>query len=280
MADADVLLDRPAGAPVYPRTARLPLVTRLRRSVVAWRLALLAAFLVMWHIVSIPAGKLLMPSPLDVVPALWELLSNGRLLTALAASLFVFGSGYLLAIVTGIPLGMLMGGIRRFGETLEIFVNGLNSTPRVAFVPLLIVWFGLGFQAKIVIVWITAVFPIIINTYAGVQNADRDLIEAARSFGATRGQIFRQIMLPCALPYIIAGLRIGASLAIIGTVVAELYTALSGLGNLLAEFGNTFQTARYFVPVLTLVALGVAISQGLKALEARLARWRTTSVEL
>jgi ABC-type proline/glycine betaine transport system permease subunit len=108
----------------------------------------------------------------------------------------------------------------------------------------------LGLQAKIVIVWLTAVFPIIINTYAGVLNADRDLIEAARSFGATRGQVFRRIMLPCALPYIIAGLRIGASLAIIGTVVAELYTALSGLGELLAEYGNTFQTAKYFVPVI------------------------------
>jgi NitT/TauT family transport system permease protein len=113
-----------------------------------------------------------------------------------------------------------------------------------------------------------------------VLNTDKDLIEAARSFGATQGQIFRFIMLPSAIPYIVAGLRIGASLAIIGTVVAELYTALSGLGHMLDQFGNSFQTAKYFVPLLVLIGIGTAISQSLKALEHRLARWKTTSIEI
>jgi len=245
-----------------------------------WRLIALLAFLAAWHLASLPAGKLLLPSPLDVLPALVELLRSGHLMAALGSSLVVFVSGYVLAILTAIPIGVLMGAIRPFGETLDIYVNGLNSTPRVAFIPLIILWFGLEIQAKIVIVWFTAVFPIIINTYAGVLNSDPELIEAARSFGARPGQIYRQIMLPCAVPYIIAGLRIGASLAIIGTVVAELYTALSGLGHLLAEFGNTFQTAKYFVPVAVLVALGTLISQSLKTLERRLARWKTSTIEI
>lgn len=251
-----------------------------RISIAGWRLLLLAGFLIAWHLASTVAGKLLLPSPLEVLPAFRDLLLSGQLITAFGSSLVVFGGGYLLAAGTGIPLGVLMGGMRTLGETLEIYVNGLNSTPRVAFIPLLILWFGLGIEAKIIIVWLTAVFPIVINTYAGVLNADGGLIEASRSFGASQGQIFRKIMLPSALPSIIAGLRIGASLAIIGTVVAELYTALSGLGYMLAVFGNTFQTAKYFVPVLVLIALGVGISQSLKLIEHRLARWKATTIEL
>lgn len=240
-----------------------------------WRLLTLAVFLVVWQLASIPLGKLVLPSPLAVAEASIGLLASGQLAAATASSLVVFGSGYALAIVTAIPIGILMGGYRRVGETLEVYVNGLNSTPRVAFIPLIIVWFGLDIWAKIVIVWFTAVFPIMINTYAGVLHTDVELIEAARSFGARRSQIFRHVMLPSAVPYIVAGLRIGASLAIIGTVVAELYTALSGLGFLLAQFGNTFQTAKYFVPVIVLVALGASISQALKVLERRVAGWRT-----
>ena len=277
---ADSMAERSAAVPIsepvsLSRRGQIRLV-----GVNSWRLIALLAFLAAWHVASIPAGKLLLPSPLDVLPAFVELLRSGQLMAALGSSLVVFGGGYALAILTAIPIGVLMGAIRPFGETLDIYVNGLNSTPRVAFIPLIILWFGLETQAKIVIVWFTAVFPIIINTYAGVLNSDPELIEAARSFGARPGQIYRQIMLPCAVPYIIAGLRIGASLAIIGTVVAELYTALSGLGHLLAEFGNTFQTAKYFVPVAVLVALGTLISQSLKTLERRLARWKTSTIEI
>ena len=171
-----------------------------------------------------------MPSPLDVAPAVIEEVRSGQLLSATLSSLQVFAAGYALAIVTGVALGVLMGGMPRLGETLEIYVNALNSTPRVAFIPLIILWFGLFTNAKIVVVWFQAVMPILINTYAGVQNTDPDLVEAARSFGARRGQVFRFIMLPAALPYIVTGLRLGAANAMVGTVIAELYTALSGLG--------------------------------------------------
>jgi ABC-type nitrate/sulfonate/bicarbonate transport system permease component len=251
-----------------------------RLSVPVWRLVALLLFLLVWQLISIPAGKLLLPSPFEVAQAFVTLLQGGQLITATWSSLLVFSAGFALAIITAIPLGVLMGGIPRLGQTLEIYVNGLNATPRVAFIPLIIVWLGLDFPAKVAIVWFTAVLPIVINTYAGVLNADAELIEAARSFGARRSQIFREIMLPSALPYILAGLRIGASLAIIGTVVAELYTALSGLGFLLAKFGSSFQTARYFVPVIVLIAIGVLISESLKALEHRIAPWRGLEVEL
>lgn len=266
--------------PGTPSAALRP--ARRRRSVSVGRLrwAVLALFLVLWQLISIPAGSLLLPSPLEVARAFVALVLNGQLISATASSLAVFLGGFLLSVLVGVPFGVLLGGVRPLGESLDIYVNGLNATPRVAFIPLIILWFGLGGAAKVFIVFVTAVLPIVINTYAGVAHADRELVEAARSFGGRRSQIFWYVMLPCALPYIVAGLRIGASLAMIGTVVAELYTALSGLGYLLAHFESTFQTADYFAPVVVLVAIGALISELLKLLERRLTPWRQSSIEL
>jgi NitT/TauT family transport system permease protein len=263
--------------PPQPAPRRRPsLLSRI--NVTTWRLITLAVFLLAWHLASIPAGKLLLPSPIDIAPAFVDELRSGQLVTATFASMQVFVAGYLLAIVTGVALGVLMGGIPRVGETFEIYVNALNATPRVALIPFIILWFGLGPAAKIVVIWFMAMLPILINTYAGVQNTDPDLLEAARSFGAHRGQIFRHIMLPGALPYIVTGLRLGAALAMVGTVVAELQTALAGLGYLMAQFSGSFQTAKYFPPVIVLAVMGMLISQGLKLLEQRLARWKANRV--
>jgi NitT/TauT family transport system permease protein len=256
--------------------ARPPKGIAARLSVTQWRLIALAVFLALWHLASIPAGRLLLPSPIDLVPALIDELRTGQLATATVVSLEVFAAGYALAIVSGVGLGVLMGGMPRLGETLEIYLNAVNATPRIALIPLFILWFGLGPIAKIAVVWFMAVLPIVINTYAGVQNTDPDLLEAARSFGARRGQIFRHIMLPGALPYVVTGLRLGASMAMIGTVFAELQTALAGLGYLMAQFSGSFQTAKYFVPVLVLAFMGMLISEALKIVERRLARWKQT----
>jgi ABC-type nitrate/sulfonate/bicarbonate transport system permease component len=124
-------------------------------------------------------------------------------------------------------------------------------------------------------VFLGAMIPILINTYAGVLNSDGDLIEMARSAGATELQIFRKIMLPGAMPYIIAGMRVGAALALINTVVAELYTAVEGLGGLLSIYGNTFRMAPYFVVVFVLGAIGLATMQSLKLIERRVMRGRS-----
>src|SRR6185437_13971584 len=125
-----------------------------------------------------PAGRLLLPSPLEVIPAFFDELVSGRLIAATLSSLMVFAVGYALAIVTGVALGILMGGLPRLGETLEIYTNGLNATPRVALIPFIVLWVGLGPVAKIAIIWFMAMLPILINTYAGVQNTDPDLLEA------------------------------------------------------------------------------------------------------
>lgn len=239
-----------------------------------YRLLLLFALLAAWWLISLSVGANLVPSPLATVEAGTRLFSEGRLLRAIWDSLSIYLSGYLLAVGIAIPLGVLMGTLVPLGKTLEIYVYALSATPRVAFIPLIIVFLGLGFQAKIFIVFLGAVMPILLNTYAGVQAADKELLEMARSVRAGRKDVFLRIVLPGAVPFIVVGLRIGATIGLINTVVAELYTAVSGLGGLLALYGNTFRMAEYFVVVLTLAVIGVLVTEGLRYMEQRLTRWR------
>jgi ABC-type nitrate/sulfonate/bicarbonate transport system permease component len=148
------------------------------------------------------------------------------------------------------------------------------ATPRVSFIPLIIVLLGLGAEAKVAIVFLGAVMPILINTYAGVIHADGELVEMARSTGASRVQVFRRVLLPGALPFIVVGLRLGATIGLINTVVSELYTAVRGLGGLLALYGNTFQMSKYFVVVFVLATIGTLVTQTLRLAESRMERWR------
>lgn len=250
-----------------------------RVNISAWRLVALACFIIIWWLIALAVGDNFLPTPWQTAVAAREIIKDGTLLHATGESLVVYLTGFGLAIAFAVPFGLFMGGFRVFGATMEIYVNGLTATPRVSFIPLIIVWLGLGVEAKVTIVWLGAVMPILINTYAGVLNADGELIEMARSCGAKNMQIFRKIMLPAALPYIVAGMRLGAAIGLINTVVAELYTALTGLGNLLTTYGNTFQMAKYFVVVLMLATIGVIVTQSLKVCERRMERWRYSGME-
>lgn len=221
-------------------------------------------------------GNLLMPSPTDVVEESILMWSDGTMLAGLGQSLTVITLGFLLSASTGIFLGVLLGGFRVLGRVLDPFVNAMNSTPGAAFIPLIIVWFGLYTEAKVVVVWNAAFFPILINTTAGIANANKDLVEMARAFGAKRTTLFWKVMVPDALPSILSGLRIGAAICTVGTVIAELTMAQSGLGGLLAAAGNRFQMDRYFAVVIVLMALGTAITAMLRFAERRLGRWRVS----
>ncbi len=238
------------------------------------RLGAFVAFLLLWYLVSLAAGPNLVPGPVRTAIAGVALAEDGRIFTATLESLYVYLSGFTAAVAFAIPVGMLMGGIPNLGRTLDVYVNALMATPRVAFIPLVIVFLGLGAEAKIAIVFLGAVMPILINTYAGILNSDAELIEMARSAGASRLQIYWRIMLPGAVPFVAVGLRLGATIGLINTVVAELYTAVSGLGGLLAIYGNTFQMAPYFVVVLVLALIGSVVTQLLRSLEVRAQRWR------
>ena len=213
-----------------------------------YRLGFLAALLALWSVAAARMGSIVVPSPLATFEAAVRLIGDGVLLSAVGDSLRVYLSGFVLAVVLAVP--------------------------RVAFIPLIIVLLGLGIEAKVFIVFLGALMPILINTYAGVLAADTELIEMARSVGASRARIFGAIVLPGAVPYVITGLRIGATIGLINTVVAELYTAVRGLGGLLAIYGNTFRMAEYFVVVLALALIGVIVTEILRYAEVRVSRWR------
>jgi len=239
-----------------------------------WRFLIFVALVAGWWLVAIVAGRNFVPTPPQTLVAAQQILADGSLVAATLDTVGVFLTGYLIAALIAIPVGLVMGGIKVLGAAFEPYVDALSAMPRVSFIPLIIVFLGLGFQAKIVIVFFGAAMPILINTYTGVLNCDGELVEMARSAGATDLQIFRKIMLPASLPYITAGLRVGASLALINTVVAELYTAVKGLGGLLSVYGNSFRMAPYFVVVFVLGAIGLAVMQSLKILERNTSRWR------
>jgi len=259
--------------PVTQRRPRLgPRLSHVNINV--WRLLILIVLIVGWWLIAKVAGGNFVPTPPQTLAAAIQIGSDGSLAHATLDTTIVFLSGYIIAAVVAIPCGLIMGGVRVIGAAFEPYVDALSAMPRVSFIPLIIVFVGLGYQAKIVIVFLGAAMPILINTYAGVLNCDGELVEMARSVGASDMQIFRKIMLPGALPYITAGLRVGASLALINTVVAELYTAVKGLGGLLSVYGNSFRMAPYFVVVFVLGALGVVVMQSLKLVERNADRWR------
>lgn len=238
------------------------------------RLLALAALVALWLVASRLVGGGLVPDPWATARALAALAASGRLWPALGDTLLIYLAGFAIAAALGVPLGLALGGFRTLGRALDPYVNAVAATPRVAFIPLIIVLLGLGAKAKITVVALGAVVPVVLNTAAGVLAADPDLVEMARSAGAGRAQLFRHVLLPGAVSYILVGLRLGAALGLISTVVAELYTAVHGLGGLLAEYGNTFQMAPYFAVLLVLTGLGVTVTQGLRLVEDRLSRWR------
>lgn len=248
-------------------------------TVLALQVALILLLIAGMQALNLSAGKLIMPSPGAVLRQSVEMWGDGTILKALGQSMTVLGLGFALAATTGVGIGILLGGFPFANRVFDPFVNALNATPGAAFIPLIIVWFGLYAEAKVVIVWNAAVFPILIATASGIAHANRDLTEMAESFGATRWVLFWQVMVPDALPAILSGLRIGAAVCIVGTVIAELTTAQSGLGGLMIAAGNRFQMDRYFAVVIVMMALGTLITAALRWAERRFARWRVAMAE-
>jgi NitT/TauT family transport system permease protein len=199
--------------------------------------------------------------------------SSGELVSALLDSLSSLLVGFCLAIIVGITVGFFMGWYGPAGRTLNPFVSALYVVPTAALVPMFIIWFGLGFTARTVTVFLFCVFEILVSTYTGVRNVDRNLVDAARAFGASRWQLFSRVVSYASLPYIFAGLRMGISRAVKGMVVAELLFAVTGLGGLISNAANYYRTDKVFVGVLVLALLGVVLAGAVQILERRLVPW-------
>jgi ABC-type nitrate/sulfonate/bicarbonate transport system permease component len=232
----------------------------------------LAIWQAMWS-----AGKispLFMSGPSAIAIRFWEDLLHGHLLQDLAYSGKNFAIGFVLAVVAGVVLGVLIGWYKRVEMITGPFMSALYATPRVAMVPLIIIWFGIGMWSKVFIVFISAFFPVLINTVGGIQAIDRDLLKCARSFCATDRQIFTTVAIPGAVPFILTGVRQGVALGLIGVVVGEMFGGSQGIGFMVAYGGQTFATDTLFVGVLIIAFAGIVLSAGAEQLEKRFSRWR------
>jgi ABC-type nitrate/sulfonate/bicarbonate transport system permease component len=219
---------------------------------------------------------LFLSSPLLVAVKLAEMFSSGEIWPHILVSMQEAGLGFGLAIVTGIPLGIAMGRMPLLRYTLEPFIMAKYSSPTVAFLPLLIIWLGIGLWSKVALIFLGAVFVLIINTEAGVASVDRRLIETAKSFTANERQILTKIILPATLPFVLAGMRLAIGRVLIMVVVAELYASTAGLGHLVFQAGAMYDTTLVFVGVIILALAGIALSEFLRAIERRVAPWLQT----
>jgi ABC-type nitrate/sulfonate/bicarbonate transport system permease component len=238
-----------------------------------FRYGFLALILIVWQIVGPNISPIFFTYPSKIAVAFWQLTISGDLPYYLSQSLEVMFYGLLSAIVVGIPVAVAMARVRWLDWALDLPINALYATPMVALVPILVLWFGIYLKAKIIVVFLFAVFPILINTYQGVRECDKNMLEVARSFRSGEWQVWRDVLLPFALPYIAAGIRLAIGRGLVGMVVAEFYTTISGLGFMITRYANNFEMDKTFVPVIMLMILGVSLTTGLKWLERRIAPW-------
>src|SRR6266850_8107362 len=213
-------------------------------------------------------------APSRILRTGFEMFADGSVYPHLAVSGQEFLVGYGMAIIIGVPLGILMGWYGRINAVLDPFVSALYATPRIALLPLLMIWFGIGLMSKIAIVFLGAIFPILVNTITGMRTINADFVKVARSFSASDRQMFMTVALPSSVPMLLTGLRLGLGHALVGIVVGEMYSgATQGLGVLIAIAGARFQTDKVMVGIILIAALGVAMTELLRAIERRFERW-------
>jgi NitT/TauT family transport system permease protein len=232
------------------------------------------------HVIALPKGlSLFFTTPLRVLEVSYELFVRNEIQAHLYVSSVEFLLGLGLAILAGLPLGLIMGRSSVVDAMLDPFVTALNATPRLVFLPLLILWLGLGIWSKVMIVFIGALFPLLINTYEGVKNVDRVLVNVVRSFGANEWQIMRMVVLPNSLPYIVVGLRLAIGRAILGVVVGEFFGATKGLGAMMAKAASSYQVDIVFVGVAIFMGIALIFTLTVKKIETNLSRWRPEDVK-
>ncbi len=234
------------------------------------------AFLLFWEFAvrSAWVNPLFTSSPTRIFATGFAMFRDGSIYPDLWVSAQEFVLGYGLAVIIGVPLGILMGWYSRLNAVLDPFVSALYATPRIALMPLIIIWFGIDMSAKIAIIFLSTVFPIVISTMTGVRTMERDYVKVARSFGASDRQLFSTVALPSSVPHILTGLRLGLGHALIGIVVGEMYGASAGIGYMMQTAGATFQTDKVMVGILISAGAGMALTQVLKMIEARFDVWR------
>jgi sulfonate transport system permease protein len=237
------------------------------------RLVSVTIFLALWELAGRGIDPVLFATPSAVAVAAVGMIASGELWTYLYPSLVVLFYGFALAVFFGIGIGLLLARFRVLDVALNVYITFLYSIPSVALVPLIVLWAGYEQGAKVIILFMFAFFPMVINTYQGVKAVDPKLVEVGRAFRCNEGQLWTNIVIPASLPFIVTGLRLALGRGLIGMVLADLYTALSGVGYLIARTAATYQVAKMFVPIVTLGLLGVTLTALLRLAEKHVAPW-------
>ncbi|MBM4260189.1 MAG: ABC transporter permease [Deltaproteobacteria bacterium] len=230
-----------------------------------------------WEIAGRAGNARLLPPFSKVMSAWFDLLVSGQLFQALAISLQALVIGFLISLAIGVPLGLLMGRYRRLASFLDVYMTALLTVPMISFIPFLVIALGLGLHSRVWIVFLFAFVIIAINTAAGVRNVDPTLTEMAKSFGAKESELFAKVILPAALPMIMAGVRLGMGRAVLGMVTSEMILAVVGFGAMLMTFGASFNSPALFATILTIVLLAVALLALIQFLDRKLTPWRAAT---
>ena len=269
-----IAADQALAAEQHAARERARLVQRRWTSVqLAIRVISLVVVLGAWEYLGRQINPVLFTYPTAVAHAAAKMISTGELWKYLSQSLVVLFAGLSLAAVFGIALGLIMARFWAIDIALDTYITALYSIPSVALVPVLVLWFGFEATAKTAVVFLFTFFPIVINTYQGVKNVDKNLIEVGRAFRCNERNLWIHIVLPAAVPFIVAGLRLAIGRGLIGMVLADLYTAITGIGYLIARYASIYRTDAMFVPVVTLGVLGITLTGLLRFVERRVTPW-------
>ena len=246
--------------------------------------ATIALLLVLWellpHFFPVQQGtRLFFTVPSRIFATLWQMFATGAIWAPLGVSASAFAIGLALAIAVGLPLGILLGRSATLNSMFDPFVTALNATPRLVFLPLLMLWLGISLWSKVAVVFAGALFPLLINTHEGVRNADKLLINVVRSFGATGWDVARLVVIPNALPFIVVGLRLAIGRAILGVVVAEFFGAQDGLGVVMVRAASSFNVDVVFAGLIVFAGLSLMMTGLVKLIENRMSRWRPQRLE-
>ena len=239
--------------------------------------AAVVIFLTIWELVGNVLqliNPMFMSAPSLIFSAAVQLFGSGEIYNDLYVSGVELFWGYLLSAVVAVPFGIMVGWYKRASYVFDPFINAMNATPRVALLPLVIIWLGIGILSKVGIIFLGAVFPILINARDGVKTTPYNLLTAARSFGASEWIVFKSVVFPSTIPFILSGLRLGLGRAIVGVMVGELYAATAGIGFMITVAGATFQTDKVFVGVLVFALTGMIGMDLLTRVERRFDKWR------
>lgn len=240
------------------------------------RLVLLIAILVLWELTVYldPGTAFWISSPVRIFERLVHLLMNGSLLYHTGITFMEALSGLIGGTILGVALGLLLGANRTFGQIFEPFIMAINSLPRVALAPLLVMYVGIGFASKFLLALSLVVVVVMLNTYEGVKATDANHLNAMRILGAGRRQIFTKVLLPNSIPWIFAGVRVGVAFAIVGAIVGEFISAQAGIGYMIDNASGAYDTTGIMVPLLTLMICAVALDALIQLLMRHFLRWR------